>query len=183
MAAGHEHEQTGDQDGAAPDRRLPDDRDVRDDGRDETANERADRNFAELLQELRVAQTGVQLLFAFLLTLPFTQRFADIDDRQRNTYIASLFFTAVATACLLAPVSHHRTVFGRSMKPHLVTVTSRLALVGMACLFLAIMGALFLILDVVAGVLRAVVLCATAAAVFLLTWYIHPLYDRYRHGR
>jgi hypothetical protein len=155
-------------------------RDVKDDGRDETPNERADRNFAELLQELRVAQTGVQLLFAFLLTLPFTQRFTAINDRQRYTYIVSLFFTAVATACLLAPVSHHRTVFARSLKPHLVVTSSRLAHVGMGCLFLAMMGGLYLILDVVAGTGTAIVLCACAATVFVITWYVHPIYDRYR---
>src|SRR3954471_14600096 len=85
--------------------------DVAEDGRHETAAQRADRNFNELLQELRVAQTGVQILFAFLLSLPFTQRFGQLTAEERVVYLITLLATALATACLIAPVSHHRVLF------------------------------------------------------------------------
>src|SRR6185369_1993945 len=100
------------------------------DGRDETAAERADRNFNDLLQELRVAQTGVQILFAFLLTLPFTQRFGKVGNLQQDVYLGTLLSTALATVCLIAPVSHHRILFGRRRKPDLVRSGGRLAGVG-----------------------------------------------------
>jgi hypothetical protein len=82
-----------------------------DDGRDETGLERWDRNFTELLQELRVAQTGVQILFAFLLTLPFTNRFGSVSDLDKVVYVITLMASATATALLIAPVSYHRQVF------------------------------------------------------------------------
>src|SRR5918912_1518637 len=94
----------------------PQARDVDLDGRDETVNERADRNYAELLQELRVAQTGVQILFAFLLTLPFTQRFGVVSAGQKTIFLGTLVATVVSMACLIAPVSFHRIVFGRGLK-------------------------------------------------------------------
>src|SRR5947209_10039375 len=89
-------------------------------GRTETVLERWDRNFSELLQELRVAQTGVQVLFAFLLTLPFTNRFERITEVQRGTYVVTLVAAAAATALLIAPVSYHRLVFRQGRKPQLV---------------------------------------------------------------
>jgi len=104
-----------------PDDRDDDDRD--DDHRDarsETEDERADRRYAELLQELRVAQTGVQFLFAFLLTLAFTQRFVRITDFQLGLYVGTLVASAVAAALLIGPVPFHRIVFRRGLKPRLV---------------------------------------------------------------
>src|SRR3954470_16354530 len=98
--------------------------------RDETGLERWDRNFIELLQELRVAQTGVQILFAFLLTLPFTNRFGDVSDLDKVVYVITLIASAVATALLIAPVSHHRQVFREGRKPELVSTASRLAKAG-----------------------------------------------------
>src|SRR3954468_6047090 len=99
--------------------------------RDETGLERWDRNFIELLQELRVAQTGVQILFAFLLTLPFTNRFGDVSRLDTVVYVITLVSAASATALLIAPVSGHRQVFRLGRKPELVRFASRLAQGGL----------------------------------------------------
>src|SRR3977135_1157192 len=94
------------------------------DGREETPLERWDRNFGELLQELRVAQTGVQILFAFLLTLPFTQRFTKITSFQKDVYFVTLLLAPAASACIIAPVAHHRILFRRRQKEYLVAVSN-----------------------------------------------------------
>lgn len=151
-----------------------------DDGRRESVNERADRNFNELLQELRVAQTGVQILFAFLLTLPFTQRFAEIRGVDRWVFIMTLVATAVSTACLIAPVSQHRILFGKRLKPQLVRVANRLAQAGLAFLLVSVVGALFLIIDVVIGTSAAVAICIGIAVLFALLWYVQPIRARGR---
>jgi hypothetical protein len=150
------------------------------DGRNETDAERADRNFVELLQELRVAQTGVQILFAFLLTLPFTQRFAQVTGEQKAIYLATLVSTSLATACLIAPVSQHRILFRRGRKRELVQSGSRLAGIGLVFLWLSMVGAVFLIFDVVVGTGAGFAVGAALAAVFLTVWYVHPLLERRR---
>src|SRR6266581_6983428 len=104
--------------------------------REESEAQRLDRNYAELLQELRVAQTGVQILFAFLLTIGFQQRFASITTFQRGVYVTTLVAAAVAAVLLIAPVAVHRLLFGRQLKNELVTFTARLAVGGLV--FLAI---------------------------------------------
>jgi O-antigen/teichoic acid export membrane protein len=147
------------------------------DGRQETVTERADRNFNELLQELRVAQTGVQILFAFLLTLPFTQRFGNINAQQRAVYLATLITTALATACLIAPVSQHRILFRRHRKPEIVSAASLLAQGGLAFLLLAVLGSVYLIFDVVVGVGLAGVVAGALAVWFVLIWYVQPLWQ------
>jgi O-antigen/teichoic acid export membrane protein len=152
--------------------------DVARDGRQESATERADRNFTELLQELRVAQTGVQILFAFLLTLPFTQRFARVDGEQRLVYLATLIASALATACLIAPVSHHRILFRRRRKPELVDSANRLALAGLAFLLVSVTGAVYLVFDVVAGVGPAAVVGGVLGLWLLYIWYLLPLWRR-----
>src|SRR5256886_12309911 len=115
---------------------------------DETDVERWDRKFSELLQELRVAQTGVQVLFAFLLTLPFTNRFEKITGIDRYTYVGTVVAAALATGLLIAPVSYHRLVFRQGRKRQLVQVGSVLAPLGLGCLPLAIPGGVFLVIDV-----------------------------------
>ena len=157
--------------------------DAKPDGRDETPAERADRNFTELLQELRVAQTGVQILFAFLLTLPFTQRFGVLDASKKFVYLATMVCAAVSMACLIAPVSQHRIVFARGLKARLVQSGHRLAHAGLAFLLLAVIGALHLIVGVVAGTTAASVLSVVVAAWFVFTWYVQPLRDRGRARR
>ena len=99
--------------------------------RDESEFQRDDRNLAELLQELRVAGLGVQVLFGFLLGLPFTMRFAPLSPAQRQLYMASLLLAAVSTALLLAPVAYHRLVFRRQQKEHLIRAANVMAICGL----------------------------------------------------
>ncbi|GII21662.1 DUF6328 family protein [Planosporangium mesophilum] len=148
------------------------------DGRTETPTERADRNFNELLQELRVAQTGVQILFAFLLTLPFTQNFARITEQQRTVYLGTLIATALATSCLIAPVSRHRLLFRRRRKPELVDEGSRLAIAGLAFLLVAVVGSVYLVFDVVVDTGVAAVVAGAIGAWLVLIWYVLPLLQR-----
>jgi putative flippase GtrA len=150
---------------------------------DETTAERLDRNYNELLQELRVAQAGVQILFAFLLTLAFTQRFTETSSFQRGTYVVTLLFAAGAAALLIAPVAFHRIVFRQRQKDELVDVANRLALGGMAMLMVAMVGALLLILDVVLGGPEAALLSALVAAWFLGFWLVLPLTRRQPSAR
>ena len=152
--------------------------DVSSDGRDETANERADRNYGELLQELRVAQTGVQFLFAFLLTVPFSQRFVDIGPEQHGIYLATLAASALAAVCLIAPVPHHRVLFGRRRNAELVKSSIALASIGLVFLALSMVGAVFLIFDVVVGTVVGIGAAVVLAVIFLLLWWVHPMLRR-----
>ncbi|MFJ1609576.1 DUF6328 family protein [Streptomyces sp. NPDC088253] len=119
--------------------------------RNETPLERADRNFGELLQELRVTQTGVQILFAFLLTLAFTPRFPSLDTVQRATYVTTLLLAVVAAALFTAPAALHRALFRQGAKPTIVRVSSVLATIGMGVLMLALTGSVLLVVDVALG--------------------------------
>jgi hypothetical protein len=143
--------------------------------RGETLDQVLDRNVAELLQELRVAFTGVQILFAFLLSLAFTQRFQELDGFDLGVYTTALMTTALATMVLIAPVSFHRLVFRRRQKAALVVVADRLLLVGLALLIPAISSSVLLILDVALGRWPAIVGSSLTALVGLLTWYALPL--------
>ncbi len=149
------------------------DNELRDDGwneqaRDETPMQRLDRNWADLLQELRVVQTGVQLLTGFLLTLPFQARFEQLTTNERTIYLVTVALSVAATGFLIAPVSLHRILFRRHARELLVTASHRLALVGLALLGAAIVGAVLLIFDVVAGTATGIV-AATAALVLLIS--------------
>ncbi|SFT61898.1 hypothetical protein SAMN05660657_01933 [Geodermatophilus amargosae] len=146
--------------------------------RGETLDQVLDRNLAELLQELRVAITGVQVLFAFLLGLAFTQRFTELDDFELTVYTVTLLATALATVVLIAPVSFHRLVFRRRRKAVLIAVADRLLLVGLALLVLAISGGVLLILGVVLGRGPGVAGGASVLLVGVLTWYGLPLWAR-----
>ncbi|MCU1693326.1 MAG: integral rane protein [Frankiales bacterium] len=137
-------------------------------GRDETPDERADRNWVELLQELRVSQTGVQILFSLLLTVPFSARFDEIDAFQERVYVACLLLAAAAILTLVTPVMYHRLLFHEGDKEHVVTHSARLSVVGTLLGVLAVGGILLLILDVVVG--RAAGLLAGAAYVLLAAW-------------
>ena len=144
------------------------------DGRPETELQRWDRNFTELLQELRVAQTGVQILFGFLLTVPFSNRFARATDLQIGVYVFTVLACATAAALLIAPVAMHRVVFRRGLKPQLVRSTDRLAQAGLAALLAAMSGVVFLVLDVVAGLVTACVLGGVVVCVYVVLWYVLP---------
>src|SRR4051795_1046016 len=119
--------------------------------RAETPMQRLDRNWADLLQELRVLQTGVQLLTGFLLTLPFQSRFDQLSTLQSVVYLLTVSLAVAATGCLIAPVSLHRILFRRHARAVLVMKSHRLAVVGMLLLAGAIIGAVLLVFDVVAG--------------------------------
>jgi hypothetical protein len=142
---------------------------------DEDPGKRWDRNYSELLQELRVAQTGVQILFAFLLTIPFSTHFKDVTSSlDRFVYVFTVVTTAVAMALLVAPVAHHRLVFRQGRKPELVLTSSRMAFAGLSVLLLSVMGAIYLVLDVVAGAGWAAWLVGALAAIYFFLWYVVP---------
>jgi Family of unknown function (DUF6328) len=146
--------------------------------RDESEAERNDRNLAELLQELRVAGLGVQVLFGFLLSLPFTNRFARLSHGQRDLYLATLVLSALATALLLGPVAYHRLVFRRGQKEGLVRAASVMAIAGLAVVGLAVSSAVLLVTGYVAGGLPAVLISGFVACLFGILWFAFPLARR-----
>jgi hypothetical protein len=137
-----------------------------------------DRNLAELLQELRVAITGVQILFAFLLGLAFTARFVTLGGFELTVYTVALLSTALATIVLIAPVSFHRLVFRRRLKAALIVVADRLLMIGLGLLVLAITSAVLLILDVVLGRWQGLVSAGLVGLSGILTWYALPVWAR-----
>jgi hypothetical protein len=148
--------------------------------RNETPTERLDRNWADLLQELRVAQTGVQLLTGLLLTVPFQQRFGELTEFQRADYLAALALSVVATALLIAPVVTHRALFRLHARGPLVAAGQRLALAGLSALGLSVTGVVVLIFDVVAGTTAAVAGGVGTLVIFGLLWVALPLWQRHR---
>jgi drug/metabolite transporter (DMT)-like permease len=153
-----------------------------DDERGETPLQRLDRNWADLLQELRVVQTGVQLLTGFLLTLPFQSRFDQLTQSGRNVYLATLAASVIATGFLIAPVSLHRFLFRRHARRATVDIAHRLAQTGLAFLAVAIVGVVLLIFDVVAGAPAGAVAAVLAAAMLAVLWVVLPLVVRSRHS-
>src|SRR3954452_8043920 len=146
--------------------------------RGESELQRLDRNFTELVSELRVMQTGVQVLFAFLLTVPFTARFTRINDFDRGVYVATLLLAAVACALLMAPAACHRVLFRRRDKRYLVRLANRLALAGLAFVGAAMVGVVLLVTSVILDPAVAVGLTVAIAAVFLLFWLVLPMRRR-----
>ena len=142
--------------------------------RDESNAQRLDRNYAELLQELRVAQTGIQILFAFLLTIAFQQRFTHLSSVQRGLYVGTLCCAAIAAALFIAPAAAHRVVFRRHLKHELVSLSGRLAATGLVFLALTVLGAVLLVVDLVAGPVAAWILTAGLACLFAWLWYLLP---------
>lgn len=147
-------------------------------GRDETSLQRADRNLVELLGELRVALPGVQVLFAFLLIVPFNQRFDEVTAFQRDLYLATLICTAFASALLIAPSMHHRLEFQHGDKEHLVKVSNRLTIAGLTLVAFAMTGVVALLTDFVFGAATMVVTTTAVALAFALLWYLLPLRRR-----
>jgi O-antigen/teichoic acid export membrane protein len=143
-------------------------------GRQESEAERLDRNLAELLQELRVAGLGVQVLFGFLLAMPFTEMFDRLDPEQHRLYVADLLLAALATALLTAPVAYHRIVFRRHRKRNLLRFANVMALAGLAAVALAISGAVLLVVSVVYDGLVAAVIAAVVVGVYFFLWYVVP---------
>jgi len=151
-----------------------------DGGRRETEEERLDRNLTELLNELRVALPGVQVLFAFLLGVPFTQRFAELTDYQKDVYYAVLVCTTAATTFLIAPTAHHRIEFRLKDKRHIVFVANRFAIIGLSFLALSMTGVVLLITDVIFGGIATAIGTSVTALTFAYLWYVMPFTRRVR---
>ena len=148
-------------------------------GREETEGERLDRNLGELLQELRVALPGVQVLFAFLLAVPFQQGFEKITSFQKDVYFVTLLLTALSAVLLISPTTYHRLTFRMQQKDHLVFLANRFAIAGLGALALAMTGAIVLITDVLFGTAATIVTGLAALFVFALFWYALPLKRRF----
>ena len=154
---------------ASPSRRDP---------RDETQAEQDDRNLLELLQELRVAGLGVQVLFGFLLSLPFTTVFKQLSGGERDLYLACLILAAVATALLLGPVAYHRLVFRQGEKESLVRSANIMAILGLITVGLAVSASVLLVTAFVAGYGTGSVIAVLVLVMFGLLWFALPLTSR-----
>lgn len=150
-------------------------------GRNETEEERADRMWGELIQEVRVAQMGVQILFGFLLTVVFTPTYRDLSDTDRTIYIVTVVLGAAATGALIGPVSLHRLVAGRQIKPQAVHWASRLTLVGLVLLLATTTASLLLILRVATHDPYVPYLVTGVLLWYLLCWFGIPMWTRHRH--
>ena len=150
--------------------------------RDETEKERLDRNMTELVGELRVALPGVQVLFAFLLTVPFNQRFSQVTSFDETIYLVTLLSTAVATALLLAPSALHRIEFRQDDKEHIVNVANRYAIAGFAALMVSVTGAVLLVTHFLYSDTTAYIATAAVATLLALCWYVMPVMRRVRLG-
>lgn len=152
-------------------------------GPEETEARRWQRNYAELLQELRVAQTGVQILFAFLLTIAFAARFPDTDSFARSVYLVALLSAAAATAMIIAPVAYHRVLFRRGQKPQITRTAHRFASGGLALMLVAMVAAVLLATDMVLDRTSAWIASGAIGVWFAGLWVAFPLLRRRRMGR
>ena len=144
----------------------------------ESAAERANRELIELLNELRVALPGVQVLFAFLLTVPFSQGFSKLDAGDRRVYFMAVVATVVATICLMAPTAHHRLRFRSGVKEQLLQVANVFAIVGLALLAFAMAAVTFVITDVIYPGTTPRIVTAVLAATFIVVWFVLPVFYR-----
>ena len=151
-------------------------------GREETEHDRVDRNLNELLGELRVALPGVQVLFAFLLVVPFNNRFADVTPFQKNVYFVTLLVATAASVCLIAPTIQHRIEFRHQDKEHVVLVSNKFAVVGLGLLAAAMTGAILFVTDFLFGAATTVLTTVFVALAFAVLWYAIPL-QRLRERR
>jgi hypothetical protein len=149
-------------------------------GRQESEGERLDRNLGELLQELRVALPGVQVLFAFLLAVPFQQHFTEITEFEKYVYFATLLLTAISAILLISPSAYHRLTFRYQQKRKLIFYSNRFAIAGLAFLALAMTGAIMLITDVLFGAAATAVTSSIAFLSFGFFWFALPLRRRLR---
>jgi len=142
--------------------------------------EKRDRQMIELLNELRVALPGVQLLFGFLLTVPFSQRFADTTAFQRNVFYVTLIAAACSTICFIAPSAVHRLRFHQNERAYVIESANKLLIAGLAFLAVAIICAVLLITDVLYDGPRVVLYVGALALLLVFLWFVRPLY---RHAR
>jgi hypothetical protein len=146
--------------------------------RSEEEQERLNRQMMELLNELRVAMPGVQVLFGFLLTVPFQQRFQRVNDFQETVYFATLIASAVATAFLIAPSAYHRLMLEQHDKPNIIHIGSAQMVVGLCALALAMNGAVLLVTDVLFETGTVVVTLVLLAGLYVSLWFLFPLVRR-----
>jgi hypothetical protein len=146
--------------------------------RQESDEEQLNRQLDQLLQELRVAMPGVQLLFAFLLAVPFNQRFAQTTEFQKDVYVVTLLCSALASALFIAPTAYHRIMFRHRDKPHLIRTATRMALAGLTLLALAMTGAVMLVVDFLFKDATVVVCTAIVALSFGWLWFGLPVTRR-----
>jgi Family of unknown function (DUF6328) len=151
---------------------------TRQDPRRETVAQRDDRNLVELIQELRVVGLGVQVLFGFLLSLPFTVRFGTLSQGQRDLYVASITLATAATILLLGPVAYHRLVFREGMKESLVRFSNVMAIFGLVAVAGAVLTAVLLVIGYVAGALPAALITVLAGVMLCGLWFALPLTRR-----
>ncbi len=151
--------------------------------RDESEAERLDRNFNEQLQELRIAQAGVQILFAFLLTIPFQQRFTTLTDLQRDIYVVTLVSIAISTLVFMTPVAMHRMLFREGLKDFVVRHTDTLIGAGMFFLVVGIIGGVVLVLDVLLSHTTAIWIGGGLTLLAVALWLVLPLSQRRRRRR
>ncbi len=151
-------------------------------GRPETEEQRADRRWNELLQEVRVTQTGVQILFGFLLTVVFTSRFATLEQTDKTIYVVTVLLGAATTGALIGPVTLHRLVTGRRIKPQTVILASRLTVVGVVLLLETVTSALLLILRVAMHNSAVPWIVGGLVGWFVLCWFALPVRARHRYA-
>jgi hypothetical protein len=149
---------------------------------EETEKERLDRNLDQLMTELRVAMPGVQILFGFLLSVPFATRFDEVTAFQRDVHLVSLVAAGVATGFLIAPTAYHRMTFRRGQKRHLVFTATRWTVIGLAALAVSMDAAILLVADFLFDTTLAIVLTAAMGALFTGLWFVFPLLRRLPRG-
>ncbi|MEV4313883.1 DUF6328 family protein [Actinocrispum sp. NPDC049592] len=145
---------------------------------EESEQQQLARNLGELLQELRVAQAGVQILFGFLLSIAFTDRYARADDYVHITHLITVLFATAATALLTAPAAWHRVLFRHGRRRQIISTATKMAIVGLACLAVAMAGTVLLICEVVIGGWVPILVAALVAAGFAVLWFIWPGRER-----
>ena len=150
--------------------------------RDQEEQERLNRQLLELLNELRVALPGVQVLFAFLLAVPFQQRFSQATDFQKDVYLVTLLASAATTAFLIAPTGYHRLLFQRGDRPRIIQHGTRMLVMGLVCLAVAMTGAVFLVTDFLFSRSTALVISVVAGVVFFWLWFGQALARRVRQN-
>jgi hypothetical protein len=150
--------------------------------RDDDVQERLNRQLIELLNELRVALPGVQVLFAFLLAVPFQQRFSQASSVERHVYIVTLLASAAATAFLIAPTGYHRLLFQRGDRPDIIRHGTQMLIAGLVCLAVAMTGAVYLVTEFVFSTATAVPVAAAAGAMYGWFWFGAALVRRFREG-
>jgi Family of unknown function (DUF6328) len=147
-------------------------------GRDETPLERLDRNLEELTGELRVVVTGVQVLFAFLLIVPFDSGFAHVGDFERAVYFVTLLLATLAATCMIAPSARHRFLFRHDDKQRIVFVSNRVVIAGLGFLALAMCGCVLLVTSTLFGVFAGLLTAIFAGVPFAALWFAMPLLRR-----